>query len=221
MFFTVSTLNITGLATVKKFYKFHEAFIFAISIESSSVSPCIKERQWSDSKQTVIENMYFVRDGSIYVDDDASIPIYSLNMNHLWVNTFRNKIGEFCKKVIDIYKYNNKACPYSVEYFYSHKHSEVLKLFYLLQKDELTNKFYNELSTELQDIKEVLITTSFRIDNVNDKIATLEIKNIKPFMQEFKRRVSILINLYAFGGISELNLCLDNMLTPLKEVKDF
>jgi hypothetical protein len=206
--FKVKIITLEGKYDDQNYYNHTQAFLRAMSLETSYCLPIIEERQWCSKNNMIATKTYYAKNKSIYLTTDVDTPIYSQLPFFTPEITYRLLIQSLLRKTISIYNYLNVKCPYSDEYFYSLTKPELEKLQYEMMNDPNLTTFYNDVMSYINEILDFLRLTDVSQVQFMYDIASIEPSKLIDTLINYKKKIKnfILRKVYGATYIEEYKL---------------
>jgi hypothetical protein len=153
-------------------YSWEIAFNKAIDLESSSQNVFIVERKWDSTINKMLTIVYFVKDRSIYRNDNKLLPVYSLKREFELSKEFKLRLLKMRNDIHNVYKKYGKDFPYINDEYHG---LTVLEMFYKYEdflKDKFILSLRENIFNKLSDINKIIaslnIEPPFDMTNVKN-----------------------------------------------------
>lgn len=144
-------------------YNWQVAFNKAINLELISQTVFIVERKWDSDKNEMITILYFVKDESIYRNDNKLLPVYSNKNEFELTKKFKLRLVKVRNDTHDVYKKFGRYFPYINDEYHG---LTVLEMFYKYE-DFLKDKFIMSLRKDIFN----------KISDFNNTVSILNIES--------------------------------------------
>ena len=206
--FKVKIVTPIGVQDDLKFYNHRMAFTRAIDLQNTNHAAFIEERQWCPQTNQLMTKTYYANNKSIYVANDADVPIYSLLPSFGAEANHRLFIHALLKKTISIYKYMGIKCPYTDEYFYSYGKNQLAFVQAQVMNDPYVRMFYSDALVHIGEIIDFVKLTDMPISEFILGLTKIEPEKLIDSLKEIKKSLKnfILKKVYGATYIDEYRL---------------
>lgn len=134
------------------------AFDTAINLEFQSNQVNILERRWDLNISKMTTTVYFVKNKSIFRNDNKLLPVYSHKKEFELAKEFKNRLMKMWNDINDLYKKFSRESPYLQDEYHG---LTVLEMFYKYEQflnDDLITSIRENIFDKLSDLNAIIIS---------------------------------------------------------------